>query len=490
MLSEWPKNWVLLQSEPQALKGLWMVWNPEDGAIPSSNPFDSEPRSMSFQPENLPPVPVMEDVAEIDDSTQPRIPNPFVNEETAAPFELAELPNLPNEETAPARIPAAASVSVKSQNPAPIPASLRDDQTPPPAVPLPTVAEKKTAPTRKTSQNSGEFNPDEFLGQVSAQTPTALQTKKSHSGQFDLSDGFPEVEKTKTTSGSEFDGTKTSSHEEQETGDVAGEIPEGLDVPTSLREAAQLSRKTGSAEDDFNELLGLKEQKAKKTPANENPQTDVAAVAKKATEMRPQTLPTPRKAPPAAGPATVAPQAQGPQAPTSSSQAPTSSPQPAPPQPPLDEAPGLLSLTPVVKGLLAHPPEGYSLLLVAVKAGNSLRLVGWPETHPAEKNLSQLEADFSLATPSPFRICLRTEKPYHGYLINSPFLDQFMKSWNEGKYPETLTVVPLLADQHVSGFVIAFGNAEVANKAGLAAVERLTQDLLHKLPHAPQKKAS
>lgn len=121
--------------------------------------------------------------------------------------------------------------------------------------------------------------------------------------------------------------------------------------------------------------------------------------------------------------------------------------------------------------LLDQLPKSYQRAFLAVKAGNSLRMVSWPRDLSAE--LSGKEKDFSLNTPSPFRIAMRTEKSYHGYLIQSPFLTQFFLGWNANQYPETMTVVPVRADQLVVGFVIALGSKEAEKKAVLQAVEKV-----------------
>lgn len=120
--------------------------------------------------------------------------------------------------------------------------------------------------------------------------------------------------------------------------------------------------------------------------------------------------------------------------------------------------------------LLDQLPKTYHRSFLALKAGNSLRMVSWPRDLMSE--LASKDKDFSLNTPSPFRITLRTEKSYHGYLIQTAFMTQFFLGWNNNQYPETLTVVPVKSDQMIVGFVIALGNKDADKKTALQAVEK------------------
>ncbi len=125
--------------------------------------------------------------------------------------------------------------------------------------------------------------------------------------------------------------------------------------------------------------------------------------------------------------------------------------------------------------LIDQLPKFYQRGFLALKAGNSIRLVSWPRDMTAE--LATKEKDFSLSPPSPFRIVLRTEKPYHGYLIQTPFMTQVLAAWNSTQYPETLTVVPVRSDNLVVGFLICMGNKEAERKTGLQAVEKVAESL-------------
>lgn len=120
--------------------------------------------------------------------------------------------------------------------------------------------------------------------------------------------------------------------------------------------------------------------------------------------------------------------------------------------------------------ILDQLPKVYQRSFLAVKAGNSLRIVSWPNN--LDQQVSGKDKDFSLNTPSPFRIAVRTEKAYHGYLVQTPFMTQFLAGWNEGHYPETFSVVPVRSDNNVVAFILSLGSKEADKKAILQIVEK------------------
>lgn len=132
-------------------------------------------------------------------------------------------------------------------------------------------------------------------------------------------------------------------------------------------------------------------------------------------------------------------------------------------------------------------PVQYQTVLLATKAGNSVRIVSWPESLTLPEFV---EYDFSLGTPSPFRITTRTEKPYHGYVVETPFLTQFFRQWNGAQIPETLTVMPVFKDKSLHGYMIAFGPAEARDRETLNAMEKAAKNLGELWPSGEAAKAS
>lgn len=481
MMSAWPENWVLMQAEAEPLRELWRSWNGGEAEVgDESNPFDSEPRSMSFE-----------------DSTQPRIPFEM-NEDTSPPVEM---PRLPSDERAEAA-EAAFADSVEA--------------TPPPTAPLPDFQPAGPGDTPP------EFNPEDFLQEMNVApdaAPVVAATSVAEA-ELDLTGGFPDPEASETPP-AEDEGLTPPRDESEMDGAPEGFEAGGTIVPAATPPPAPslsdefsgietISAETGSAQVSLSQLQkGPAEDGGAARIPNAVPKMKAApgipaAAPGGMSKLDPPPAAADRGRAPAAGPMVPrAPSAKpvGGPAPAAAAVKPKSAPAKAPPsgapkaEPPVEaaEAPAEnaeptttfhgLKVTAETKNQLAQLPEAFTGALLASKAGNSLRVIA---TSKPEMGSPAAEKDFSLGTPSPFRIVLRTEKSYHGYLINSPYLDQFFQSWNGGQYPEHLTVAPLVSGGNILGFVIAFGTAAAAGKANLAAVEKLTQDLVRNWPAAPQ----
>lgn len=306
---------------------------------------------------------------------------------------------------------------------------LVSEKTPPPRAPLPQKPKIPAAIPALTdpAATANDFNPDEFFSQLDAQTGSKAKTVSSEEINFD--DGFPTVDE----SSDDKNENEFGSDPEDASNDGA---PEGFEVPEVLVATAP-----------------VKIDKPEKV------------VAKGAVTGKP-----------AASPAVSAPKAP-----------PVAAPKVAPPKAaPAASAPGL-KVTPATAKMLSTLPAGYTNAFLATKAGNCLRIIGWPLDYTKSETA---DTDFSLGTPSPFRICVRTEKPYHGYLISSPMMDQFFAQWNEGKYPEVFTVVPLIRDSTIEGFLLAIGTQQAVGKSNLSAVEKLGVEILNQTPAAPAAHAS
>lgn len=325
---------------------------------------------------------------------------------------------------------------------------MNEDTSPPVQMPpLPSDVEVRTPQIKAAAAGfaapvetkAKDFNPDDFFSSIEA---SASAVPAIAAGvELDLASGFPDVESSE----------KSGDEDPVVDGDKSAEEPaiaEGLDMPEGLNAGAN---PPAPPADDFSTFSGLSNQS-----------NSSASI----TTSRPN-VPIP-----VAGHSAVNP-APTPQVPTKA----------APGAPAPKTAP---SIDGHARTLLTQLPEVYSKAFLATKAGNSLRIVAWPTTHMMSQDA---EFDFSLGTPSPFRIVLRTEKPYHGHVIHSPYLDGFFQSWNGGQYPEVLTVVPLHLIGDTLGFVIAFGNGAAIGKAGLNAIDKLSQDFLRDWPAVPNSQA-
>jgi hypothetical protein len=109
----------------------------------------------------------------------------------------------------------------------------------------------------------------------------------------------------------------------------------------------------------------------------------------------------------------------------------------------------------------------------------------YPVEAPSEE-LKSAAFELDITNPNPFRIVLRTRKPYHGYLMKSTVADFFFKWTNKNQYPENFTVCPIQHEENVIGFLCAWGGREQSYQPkALEMVENLASSLAH-LPGLPK----
>lgn len=324
-----------------------------------------------------------------------------------------------------------------------------------PSAPTPPLGSLRSLAANKQTPAESEgmdFNPDDLLASVASSAKNSKQDAKNISNhELDLSEGFPEV--PSEDEGLEVVLSEDSNLSADSGADVA--MPEGLQVivppPPPPDEFSEPTPATAAAPPDTLSSLS-------------RPKIPLPDLSKADPGISP-VLPTPRKAPSSVAATPAAPATPSKPATTAASVGPENS---------IGHFHGI-KISATTQGILNTLPEDYTQAILAAKAGNSLRVVAWSEN---VKKADDAEMDYSLGTPSPFRICVRTEKAYHGYLVNSPYLDHFFQQWHGGVYPETLTVIPLINETQLMGFLICFGNFRVARKSGLVAIERLAQNLI------------
>ena len=59
-----------------------------------------------------------------------------------------------------------------------------------------------------------------------------------------------------------------------------------------------------------------------------------------------------------------------------------------------------------------------------------------------------------LNKPSIFQIVYKTKQKYHGYVVVNDINDAFFKTWNEGRYPEHVTILPLIKNKSIKGMLL------------------------------------
>jgi hypothetical protein len=85
-----------------------------------------------------------------------------------------------------------------------------------------------------------------------------------------------------------------------------------------------------------------------------------------------------------------------------------------------------------------------------------------------------------LTSPSVFKICATTEKPYHGYIVSNRTNDLFTQQWNNSRNPEHATLIPIAFNQKYIGAAVAFGSKNNASLSTLRKFEKIITSILQK----------
>ena len=88
-----------------------------------------------------------------------------------------------------------------------------------------------------------------------------------------------------------------------------------------------------------------------------------------------------------------------------------------------------------------------------------------------------------LNKPSVFQIVYKTKQKYHGYVAPSAVNDVFFKTWNLGKYPEHLTLLPLIKKNTtaVAGMLLGATSKEKGESLSLDKLDVLALEASEKL---------
>ncbi len=86
-----------------------------------------------------------------------------------------------------------------------------------------------------------------------------------------------------------------------------------------------------------------------------------------------------------------------------------------------------------------------------------------------------------LSTPSIFRIVAETRKSYHGHVIPNQINDAFFTSWNQGRYPEHITICPLLVKGTLVGMLLGGTSKDKSRAVKLDTIERIASQLAQEL---------
>jgi len=118
------------------------------------------------------------------------------------------------------------------------------------------------------------------------------------------------------------------------------------------------------------------------------------------------------------------------------------------------------------------------LMLKHDKVGQPWKWNAGFQKGPAIKPVDLLER-------SPFSLVLQTHKPYHGALAPNPVVAQFAKEWNKGQNFQNLTVVPLMINEDLLGFLLAEADGEAIDFARLKFAEQVAEQIIKTLKERP-----
>ena len=86
-----------------------------------------------------------------------------------------------------------------------------------------------------------------------------------------------------------------------------------------------------------------------------------------------------------------------------------------------------------------------------------------------------------LNKPSVFRIVYKSNQKYHGYVVPNPTNSDFFQTWNQGVYPEHLTILPLIKDKIIKGMLLSTTSQEKGKNLSLDKLDVLALESSEKL---------
>ncbi len=128
--------------------------------------------------------------------------------------------------------------------------------------------------------------------------------------------------------------------------------------------------------------------------------------------------------------------------------------------------------------LFSELPSEFSQKMILLFNGENLEPWKWDETWV--QDVSRQTA-IDLSSPSVFRIVQKSCAPFHGPVVPNSINDTFFQTWNSGRTPEWLTILPLYIENSIVGMVLGTANKEDAEKLKIERLEHLANMASRKL---------
>lgn len=103
------------------------------------------------------------------------------------------------------------------------------------------------------------------------------------------------------------------------------------------------------------------------------------------------------------------------------------------------------------KDVLKNLAEYFDQNMILLIKNTVLRPWKWDQSWVKNASVHHV---IPLNKPSIFHIVYKTKQKYHGYVIVNPTNDDFFQTWNQGRYPEHVTILPLIQNKKIIGMLL------------------------------------
>jgi hypothetical protein len=107
--------------------------------------------------------------------------------------------------------------------------------------------------------------------------------------------------------------------------------------------------------------------------------------------------------------------------------------------------------SPTITDAFTRMKNDFDQCMVLVYRNEKLVPAYWDTTWVLANNAPP---PIDLTGASIFRIVLDTKSPYHGYVAPCPVNDSFFAAWNQRRYPDHVTMVPMIQNNEIVGMVL------------------------------------
>jgi hypothetical protein len=138
-------------------------------------------------------------------------------------------------------------------------------------------------------------------------------------------------------------------------------------------------------------------------------------------------------------------------------------------------------------GIINNLKKYFDQAMILIYQNHTLKPLKWDSSWKKEAHTQDF---IDLKSASIFRIVFDTKFPYHGYVIPNPINDAFFNGWNQGRYPEHVTIVPILENKNIVGMLLGTCSKIASQKFQVRHIETIAEECLKKVIRDQIKKAA